>query len=440
MTANKRPVKRGPRGMGTVFQLDNGRWGWQASLGTDPRTGRRIRLSAERATREEVLLAREAKLAELMRSGPAKPSTPGSVADWLDEWLRHVQQRPGGAPSTYANYEGACRVHIVPAIGGVQLSALTSDQVSKMLEGKTVPTRRMVHKTLSTAWTEAWEAQRVDDPFVVRRVPTVLPGIFAASGAARPRTREEEDHALLTSLEEDSEDKGKEGMRAEDQVAVMRTIEGHRLRARWLVGIVFGSRQSEALGLAWPDLRVLADGSGKLSIRRERVRQAWAHGCSPLAPCGKSPARCPHRIALPRYKETKTAGSTRIVTLSPAVVVILLEWRAQQAIEMGMLKGPPPRIPWMFTNADGTPLSHSADRKAWQAVLKKAGVSRHYSLHDMRHTAASEAASNLQIDGLTMMTMFGWTKRATADLYSHARNDRLSDAWGRQQDSMIRPR
>lgn len=156
-------MSRAPKGLGSIRELPNGRWRWQASFGEDPETGRRIRPARERATREEVLQARDVCLAELRaKPGPIHVPEAGTLADWLAEWLRTVAAR-GGSPNTYINYEGACRVHLVPELGNVRLSKLTSDQVQAMLAKKTPATRRVVRIVLSAAWQAARAAGKVTD-------------------------------------------------------------------------------------------------------------------------------------------------------------------------------------------------------------------------------------------------------------------------------------
>lgn len=199
--------------------------------------------------------------------------------------------------------------------------------------------------------------------------------------------------------------------------------------------MVNGLRQSEVLGLGWPDLTISGQ-SATLSVRRSRIRQGWAHGCPMSQPCGKPRSKCPERVPLATVKAPKTLGSGRMIHLSPGMLAILIDWRDQQAKEFAEL-GINPEIPWMFTDTRGEPLSHSKDNKDWQGVLRTATVSRHYSLHDLRHTAASEAAANPDIDLPALMAMFGWTRRQTVETYAHARDDRIQRAWQLQEERFL---
>ena len=426
-----KPLPNSNYGIGSVRQRTNGRWYWQEDFGTDPETGRRIRRSCERATREAVLEGRDLILAEMnLKPRTAVPAS-GTVASWLDEWLRAMKDRPEGcSPNTYTNCERACRNHIKPAIGDLRLSSLTTERVAAMLDELSAGSRTMARKTLAAAWRDAWRAGKVTDKETVRRVPATVSGFTKA----KTSTREEAEAALMLSMAAPVP-LSKEGMRARDQKLVLARLETERLRARWLCGMIYGGRQSEVLGLCWPDLQITAT-TATLSIRRSRIRQLYEHGCHVLAPCGLSSGKCPKRVWLSPYKDPKTPESIRTVTLSPGMLEILQDWQARQALELAELDDPP-RIPWMFTDLDGQPLTHSADQKAWKELCVSAKTSRHYSLHSLRHTAASEAAADPTIDAQTLMGMFGWNRRQTAELYSHARDDRMAAAWQQQHRRFI---
>lgn len=418
---------RGPRGLGSIRQLSNGRWMWQASLGFD-QDGKRIRHTRERATREEVLEARQQCLTELRsQPGPIHAPEAGTLADWLAEWLRQVSERPGGSPNTYANYERACRNHIIPALGSVRLVALTTPMVADLADGLTPATREIVLRTLSVAWSTAWSSQRVVDRDVVARVPKTV----STFGGERPSNMDEAEAALLATLSSAPAQR-RETMRERDLRKVLKLIETHWLRIRWLLGLVYGVRQSEALGLIWDDLAISEDGqTATLIVRRARIRSLWVHGCHRLSPCGTSPGKCPKREWRSPIKATKT-GHIREIHVGKAMLSVLLDYRAWQMLALAKL-GTPPKVPWMFTDDQGVPISHSADQKAWQEILRAAGVSRHYTLHDQRHTAASEAIADPDTDLPTVMALIGWKKVSTAEGYMHAGDERLKSAYTRQE-------
>lgn len=431
---------RAPKGLGSINQRSNGRWVWQADLGTDPETDRRIRPTRERSTRAEVLAARDLALEQLQQKRPSAAPTPGTVAEWYNHWLRLVAARPDGSPNTYANYEIQVRKRIIPGLGTIQLAKLTTAQVVVFLDGIGAPaTRVQVHKTLARGWHEAFNDERVTDKDVVSRAPAKRSTGTSGRTVARATTKEEVTTKLLGLLS-NPPTLVRETIREADLERIFKTLERERMRARYVLGLVAGPRQSETLGFCWPWLinPTDKDEPGVLNLHTTRVRDLYAHGCHERSPCGQTPQRCPRRHYLDPIKGPKSDGSVRQLFLGPGVLDILNDWKGLQTLELTRL-ATPPVIPWMFTASDGRPISHSSDTKTWRRILDLAGVSRHYTVHDLRRSAASEAASDPTIDKATLMGMFGWTRSSTADLYTRPQDARLKEAFKRQDRRLTNP-
>jgi integrase len=90
---------------------------------------------------------------------------------------------------------------------------------------------------------------------------------------------------------------------------------------RWVLALVLGLRQGEALGLKWDDMDWT---TGLLSVKRSRTRPRYEHGCQPN--CGhKYAGHCPARQnACPATDTTKSRAGKRIVPLPSAVIELLL--------------------------------------------------------------------------------------------------------------------
>jgi integrase len=82
-----------------------------------------------------------------------------TVAEWLARWLE--EQKPRLKPTAWLKYETFARVHIVPAIGKVQLDRLSSDDLNHLHRQILMrPTSGMTvvqgaHRTLSTSLSAA---------------------------------------------------------------------------------------------------------------------------------------------------------------------------------------------------------------------------------------------------------------------------------------------
>lgn len=144
----------------------------------------------------------------------------------------------------------------------------------------------------------------------------------------------------------------------------LRAVRGDRLEARWMLTVMLGLRQGEALGLAWEDV--------DLSNATVRVRQALQYrpgeGLQLVAP--------------------KTNRSRRTVPLAQIVIDALARRREEQdqdRAEAGELwEG------WslVFTTKIWTPFAPCNDYRKFLTVFEAAEL-RRVRLHDLRYTAAS---------------------------------------------------
>jgi integrase len=110
------------------------------------------------------------------QAGRRRPRRPGRpvrqpVGDYLGEWLDGLRL----APSTVASYRKNVRLHVIPRLGAVPLSALTTERVNALYrelersgradhrEGERLSPRtvRYVHTILSAALTAAVKSRRL---------------------------------------------------------------------------------------------------------------------------------------------------------------------------------------------------------------------------------------------------------------------------------------
>ena len=124
---------RGRRGHGegSVFQRPNGMWVAQVDLGWIG--GRRRRRTVYGSTEREVLAKRDQLRSQLAR-GVNLADPPRTVEQWLNEWLTDRQGRRRDKPvDSRARYDQIVRVHLIPLVGRIKLSALTPRDVQLMV-------------------------------------------------------------------------------------------------------------------------------------------------------------------------------------------------------------------------------------------------------------------------------------------------------------------
>ena len=143
---------------GSVFKRKDGRWCAVVTTGYSPTTGKPIRAYYYDTTRAGVIVKRDEALKDVKLGTYVRP-TKEAVAVWLKTWL-DAYIAPSVRPKTWEGYESIIRVHLVPAIGQIDLRSLQTKQVQRLLNDKlasglSARTVELIHTTLKSALTQA---------------------------------------------------------------------------------------------------------------------------------------------------------------------------------------------------------------------------------------------------------------------------------------------
>lgn len=360
MTARSR---RG-HGEGTVYQRPDGRWTAQIDLGWVG--GRRRRKTIYAKTEREVLAKRDQVRNQLVR-GVNFTDVPRTVEGWMNEWLKTVKTGDGTSASTLQRYDQVVRVHIIPTIGRIKLTALTPRDVQLMvsqLRQTSAPASVIkIHGVLRNA---LGDAERMD--LIPRNV----------ARAVRSATLTRTERRALTPTE---------------SAKLLAQLEGDRLEGVFVLALATGLRRGEVLGLRWRDTDIDA--------KSLFVRQTLQRVGGEL-----------------RFVPPKTHRSTRTVPLSKLAMSVLAAQRVRQA-EDRLLVGPA----WedhglVFATQLGTPLEPRNVNRRFTTARSAAGLDW-VRLHDLRHAFATfllDQGEELR----TVMDLLGHsTIRLTADTYGH---------------------
>jgi integrase len=338
-------TRRG-HGEGSLYQRADGRWCATIDLGW--RNGRRVRRSFYGKTRKEAAERLQRVLRDL-HQGVQPGRRTDTLAAFLRSWLEASEQRV--RPSTHRRYRQIVEHQLVPAIGRIPVTQLQPSDVEAMLRALLVAPRTAHHvrAVLRTALNRAGR-----DGLVARNV---------AALADAPRLPAREVRALTP-----------------DEVRLLlRVASSQRHGGLFVVAVTTGLRQSELLGLRWPDV--------DLAERRVHVRHAlhWRDGVAELA-------------------EPKTTRSRRSVPL-PTVAVEALAALPRAGV-------------YVFANDAGGPLHPGTAYHALQDALAAAEIPR-VSFHALRHSFASA----LVADGVhprVIMALLGHSQIAlTMNTYAH---------------------
>jgi integrase len=179
---------------GTIRKRPDGRWEARLTLPN----GRRKSLYGQtrRDVQDKIRSARRDADQGLDLSARSQ-----TVGQFLDRWLADVV-RPTTAPKTAQSYADVVRVHLVPALGSVQLAQLTAQHVQRLLQDKlasglsprTVAYIRTVlrialNRGLKWGLVTRNVAALTDPPRVTRTERTPLTPDQARSGPPVPRGR-----------------------------------------------------------------------------------------------------------------------------------------------------------------------------------------------------------------------------------------------------------
>lgn len=385
------------KGEGSLYKDAEGRWCGAVSLPADPVTGRRRRKVVRARSKPEALRKLRAVQLEFARTGDLPTSGAMTVSEWVERWIRQ-DVAPARKPSTTRDYRTALRLHIDPVIGRRRLDRLTADDVRAVHRhvlacGDSPGTAAKVHRVLRAALAAAER-----EGHVLRNVGRLVKAPPARAGAGTALTSDQA-RALLASC------------------------EGSADLARWMVALLMGVRQGEALGLQVDHLHLDAPVPW-VDLAWELRRVLWEHGCAPdddgVWPCGRSRAgSCPERTApVPPALEAeqvhgglwllrpKTVGSTRRVAV-PARLAGVLRTHLEQSC---------PRR-FVFEAAPGVPVDPRRDWQAWKDALARAGLPA-VRLHDARHTAGTLLLEE-GVPARTAQEILGHTQAVTTAIYQH---------------------
>lgn len=121
---------RASNGRSSIYQDDSGTWHAWVTVGTKPdgtldRRHRRGRTRAE-VTEKVRDLERDRDTGTVTKAGTGKTTVSAYLADWLEGSRLRVKVK------TLVGYEVDIRVHIVPVIGGKQLTQVKAEDIEKI--------------------------------------------------------------------------------------------------------------------------------------------------------------------------------------------------------------------------------------------------------------------------------------------------------------------
>ena len=360
-------AKRRKRGEGGVSLRKDGRWEGRCVVGYDDK-GLPITKNVLAKTKTECV-EKLKKLRENCVEQPTEKLRPDmAFGEWMDFWYQNYS-KPKLRPTTQMGYENAIYKHIVPALGKIPLSELSTNDIQQFYaklkkEGRLIRTEiygeGVSDRTVWSCHTRIRTAlDRAVQDGLIRTNP-------AADCKLPPQSTKE--MQLLT--------------REEMQRFLIQAKEEGYFEL-FLLELATGLRRGEVLALQWDDLNF---DTGELRIEQQVYRAN-----------GELVVSAP-----------KTKAALRTVVLPPSLVEVLREYRWQVDSR------------WMFPSlakAD-SPRDPATCRKRLQTILKHAGC-KQVRFHDLRHLFVTTALES-GMDVKTLSAIIGHVSaKTTLNTYTH---------------------
>jgi len=353
---------------GSIYKRDDGRWAGVISV-----NGKRKFIYGK--TKQEAQRKMNTALRDLQAGLPIT-SDRQTVEQFLRSWLDMI--KPKIEESTWIRHRQYCELHIIPRIGRLKLTALTPQQVqelyaSRLSAGLASTMVNHLHDTLHKALKRAMRLG-----LVARNVTELVDVPRVRPAKMRPLSRDET-HRLIE------------------------TAAGDRLEALYVLAIATGMRQSELLGLRWPDIDFSA---GVVLVRTQLKRtleKRWV------------------------FHEPKTRRSRRQIALAAPAMAALQRQQEQQQVERATLGAAYEDNELVFCTQLGRPLIKGNVYRGFLQLLDRAALPR-MRFHDLRHTCATLLLI-ARVNPKVVSEMLGHAAVSiTLDIYSHVIPDMQQDA------------
>ena len=360
-------AKRRKRGKGSVHLRKDGRWEGRCVIGYDDKG-----LPITKNVLAKTKTACVGKLEQLKESFGEKKNEKlqpdMTFGEWMDFWYQNYS-KPKLRPTTQMGYENAIYKHIVPVLGKIPLSELSTNDIQQFY-ARLKKEGRLIRIKLY--------GEGVSDRTVWACHTRIRTALDRAVQDGLIRTNPAADCKLPPQNTKEMQILTREEMQ---RFLIQAKEEGYF--ELFFLELATGLRRGEVLALQWNDLNF---DTGELRVERQVYRAN-----------GELVVSAP-----------KTKAALRTIVLPPSLVEVLREYRRQVDSR------------WMFPSPakEDSPLDPAACRKRLQTILKHAGC-KQVRFHDLRHLFVTTALES-GMDVKTLSAIIGHVSaKTTLNTYTH---------------------
>ncbi|KPU43004.1 tyrosine recombinase XerC [Oxobacter pfennigii] len=312
-----------------------------------------------------------------------------SLGKLMHSWLFEVMRVSNEIkPTTFEKYEGIYRNYIKDSsIYGLKLDTLKSIQLQRYYnslyenDSKSSNSINTLNKLLKTFFNYAIdEGYILKNPCAGKKI--VIPG--------------------TTEMSEDNEETEVITFSDEEIKHFIVTLEGHRMKALYLLDFGTGLRQGELLGLKWSDI--------DFKKKELKVRQSLKKVTIIAADASRK-----HKII---EQTPKSPTSKRAVPIPSNILSTLEDHKRQQEKEKADAGSSYNETDYVFTTELGNPIDASNFLRSYARILKKANIP-YRKFHAIRHTYATKLFER-GVPLKTVQELLGHSDISiTAKIYTH---------------------
>lgn len=384
-------------GEGTIYKRKDGKWTAQITVDIDEITGKVIRKTFYGKQRREV-----AEKLTTFLSQKENFLTNGKhmkLKEWFPLWLNTYNQNV--AFSTYDDYESKIYLHILPALGEIELCELKPLMIQKLYNEKAVSGRvdgregglsrcsiRYIHVVLRAALEQAKrEGYLTINPADAVKLPKSV-----------------NDDTLKRKV-----------LTREEQLQFFEKCRQEKLFPLFVFAMLTGCREGEILALKWNQIdfdkkEITIDCS--VSVVKKRLKELKNKTYDNISLVNYTDKTM--RIV----KGTKTASSTRTIPMCSELVTIMKAHAYAQKLERMKNISCYKNEDYVFATRYGGMLDYRFVIRKFHQYLKKANIDT-INFHSLRHTFSTR----LLEEGVSMKIVQEYlghkSYNLTANTYSH---------------------